>query len=586
MTDGDKRVRFAQFEADFRSGEVFRNGVKIPLQEKPFQVLRLLLHAQGGVVTREQIYAEVWPDTHVAEAASLNTAIRKLRAALGDDARDSRLIQTVETGYRLLVEPRFPTSASLRDRNGRTRLALAPFENLGSEDQDYFADGITEELIAQLGRTHREISIIAPFSTMRYKGSAMQIVNIARDLRADYVLAGSVLVSGGSVQVTARLIRSEGQVCIWSDSYARDEGDIFSIEDEITQRIAGAILTVLTGSGTRARHLTTDSWTYEKFLKGCFFANKWSEAGFRKAIELLQKTIEEDPEFAPAHAALAKLYMGMSAQGILPPSVINERTRAAASRALHLCPDLADAVTALGSSQLFYDGDWRAAEQSFLRSIEINPSATHAYERYSHLLTAVRRHDEALELALRACELDPLSPFAANMLGCTYYFAGQYEEARACLQDCIDTHPAFPIAHACLSWVYGALGEMEKAVASQRLAVEQNQGSPAMLANLAHTLGVAGYRDEALQVLTRVLEARQSIWVPPYWIALAYLAIGDHDAVFDWLARGIEERCGWRIYYGVDPKLEALAADDRFRTILNRVGFPQSDAGIGTAIKR
>jgi TolB-like protein/tetratricopeptide (TPR) repeat protein len=570
MTD-NKRVRFNHYEVDFRSGEVFRNGIRVPLQEKPFQVLRLLLHANGDVVTREQIYTAVWPDTHVAQSLSLNTAIRKLRTALGDDARSPQLIETAGSGYRLLVEVR-PVQ---NHRTGRMRLAVAPFENLGAEEEDYLADGMTEEMIAQLGRTQKTISIIAPFSTLSCRRSGKDLAEIARDLRADYILTGTVIGTQGRVQVTARLIRTSDQVCLWAESYVRPEGDVFAIQDEITDRIAEAMLSVLHGPEIRARSLSTDHWTHEKYLKGCFFANKWSEAGFRKAIELFQQTISEDPGFAPAYAALAKLYMGMGAQGILPPAIINERTCAMASKALALCPDLADAITAQGWSQLFYEGDWRTAERSFLRSIDINPSATHAYEGYSHLLTAVKRHDEAVQVALRACELDPLSPFAANMLACTYYFGRQFETARERIQECLDTHPAFPIAHSAMSWISEALGDIEKAVASKRLSVEQNQGSPAMLANLAHALGLAGYHDEARQALRNVLGARQSTWVPPYWIALAYIGIGEQETALEWLEKGVEEQCGWRIFYGVDPKLEVLASDERFRAILARVGFPQ-----------
>lgn len=199
MTDNN-RVRFTHYDVDFRSGEVFRNGIRVPLQEKPFQVLCLLLQANGEVVTREQIYTAVWPDTHVAQSLSLNTAIRKLRTALGDDARNPQLIETAGSGYRLLVEVR-PVQ---NHRTGRMRLAVAPFENLGPEEEDYLADGMTEEMIAQLGRTHKAISIIAPFSTLSCRRSGKDLAEIARDLRADYILTGTVTGTQGRVQVTAR----------------------------------------------------------------------------------------------------------------------------------------------------------------------------------------------------------------------------------------------------------------------------------------------------------------------------------------------------------------------------------------------
>lgn len=569
MVVGYNRVRFAEYEADLRSGEVFRNGVQVPLQEKPFQILRLLLLANGEVVDREHIYAAVWPDTHVEASLSLNTAMRKLRTALRDEARNPQLIETVDSGYRLLVEPRFLPVP----RTVRTRLAVAPLENLGSEDQEYLAEGMTEEMISHLGRTHKDISIIAPFSMLCYKRLRRTIAEIAHDMRADYVLAGSVLLRSNNVQVMAKLVRSKDQACIWSESYTRNADDLFQIQDEITGRIAEAILSVLHVPEIRS---ITDRWTHEKYLKGCFFANKWSEPGFRKAIELFQQTIEEDPGFAPAHAALAKLYMGMGAQGVLPPSAINDLAQQAATRALSLDPGLADAITALGWSQLFFHGDWHSAERSFSRSMNINPSATHAYEGYAHLLVAVRRFDEAIEVAHRACELDPLSPFAGNLLACTYYFVRRFEEARTHILSCLEANPGFPIAYATLGWVCQALGETGNSVEAHRNSVQHNGGSPAMLADLARALALDGHAEEAQRTLDQAIAAREKMYVPPYWIAQACVGLGQHDAALDWLEKGIDERCGWRVFYGVDPKLEAVASHERFRTMLDRIGFPQA----------
>jgi adenylate cyclase len=293
-------------------------------------------------------------------------------------------------------------------------------------------------------------------------------------------------------------------------------------------------------------------------------------------MELFDQAISEDPNFAPARASVAKLYIVMSAHGILPPSVVHERTRSEALQALRLCPDLAEAHTAMGWLQLLYDADWPAAERSFQRSININPSATHAYEGYCHLLTATGRHEEAVKVAKQACELDPLSPFAANVLTCTLYFARRFEEAVAQALRSIETEPGFPIAHSSLGWCYEAMGRMDEAVACHRVSVVQNSGSPAMLANLAHTLALAGQTQEARSVLEQILSVRHSAYVPAYWIALVYSGLGEHTKALDWLEIGVVEHCGWRVFYGVDPKLDVLASDARFRRLLEAVS---SDSG-------
>jgi TolB-like protein/Tfp pilus assembly protein PilF len=572
MGHSNSRIRFANYEADLRSGELFSNGLKIPLQEKPFQILTLLLRRAPKPVTRDEIFARVWSDTYVERRLSLNTAMRKLRVAFREGARTPRIIETTPEGYRLLVKVQPVSRGAVPAHGPAIRLAVAPFQNLGGEAQDYFADGLTEQMIVQLGHTQKQFSIIAPFSTLRYKGSGKSAVEIGRELKADYVLEGSVSLRARVVKVRATLVHTSDAMVIWSDSFSRDHGDIFAIQDAVTNRITDAILRVL--SAPEARALSTTPAAYEKFLRGCFFANKWSAEGFRKAVDNLQQAIAADPGFAPAHASLAKLYMGMSAQGILPPEVINKLTLTAASEALRLCPDLADAHIALGWASIFYDGNPRASEQSFLRAIELNPSSNTAYEGYGHLLTACGRHQEAIEVGARACALDPLSPFAANALACDYYFARQYNNALAQCQRNLEMDAEFGIGYSCLGWICGAMAEHDKAVEALRKAVAYNPASPAMKAGLAAALGHAGKVEESRSVLREVLAARESVWIPPYWIALAYLGLRDYGAALDWLARGVEERDGWRVFYGVDPKLDLLRSNSSFQTILRRVGLP------------
>ncbi len=570
----DTRIRFAHFEADLRSGELFRQGIKIPLQDKPFRILALLLRRAPRQVTREEIYGKVWGDTHVEKRLSLNTALRKLRIALADDAKNPTLIATTEKGYRLLAEPQPALPRRAPSRTASLRVAVAPFVNVGAEGEEYFADGLTEQMISLLGHTQRQISIIAPFSTLQYKRSGKALPEIGREFNADYALGGTVALKRRTVKITAMLIHTRDQAIVWADSYSRPRGDIFDIQDDITNRIARSIVTVLTAPEISARRFKTSPIAYEKYLRGCFFASKWTAEGFRKAIDLFQEAIKADPNFAPAHGSLAKVYMGMSAQGVLPPDVINNLTVTEASEALRLCPDLADAHTALGWSRMLYDADWAGSEASFLRAIELNPSSNTAYEGYAHLLTVLARHEEAIEASSRACSLDPLSPFAANVLACNYYFSRQYDKALERWLRNLEMDAGFSIGHSCLGWVYEALGQYQKAVAAQRMAVKHNAMSPAIRASLARALALNGETDEARSVLKDVLAARETMWIAPYWTAVVYLALGEHATALEWLTEEVEARDGWRVFFAVNPMLDGLRSYPEFTELMRRVGLP------------
>jgi TolB-like protein/tetratricopeptide (TPR) repeat protein len=573
---GNGRVCFGRYEADVAAGELFRRGKRIPIQKKPFQILELLLRAAGEVVSRDRMVKTLWSDVHVEQQRCLNTAIRKLRVALGDNAIAPRVIETVGSrGYRLLVPVVFPDG---EDHNcapaGGVTLAVLPFENLSNGDDDFFSIGFTEQLIAQLGRVHRNISVIAPVSAMRYQGTSKKPAQVGRELNSDYLLCGSVFRGGQRFRITAKLIRAVDQVCVWADSYARDESDLFMVQDEITRHIARAILRTLPAPPEGNGRRTADPAVYEKYLKAGFFATKATEPAFEKAVELFQEVIAEDPEFGPAYASLAVMLTEAGQFGVSPPKTIYDRVHALASQALVLSPALPETYVALGFANLLYHAKFSVAETAFLRALELNQSFALGHLGHSMLLTALGQHEKAVAAMWRARELDPLSPMVNAMVAAALYFGGRLEEALEQACRTIEMEPNFPTAHSCAGWVLSLMGDHDAAIRAQRMAVRCCPESRLMLAHLAHILATAKKHEEARDILHDIISFRRKGWVSPYSIALVHAGLGEIEASLGWLEVAAEEGDGWRVLLAVDPRLKPLAANPRFTQLLARVGLP------------
>jgi TolB-like protein/Flp pilus assembly protein TadD len=567
------RVSFLDWTADLRSGELFHAGKKVHLQEKPFRVLALLLTHPGELVTRKEICAAVWPGIDGNLDASLNTAIRKLRAALGDRPPKSRVVETVgNRGYRLLV-------TSERVLNGGDgakpiRLEVVPFENLSGSEYDYFADWLTEQMIVQLADPQAYVKIIAPLRTSRRDRSAGEQSEIA-DVPADYILGGSTRRTGGSIRVSAKLTRVADRFCLWSENYSRRMDDVFRLQDEITFQIACSILRALPRAEVFPDEHRANPDVYGKTLKGLHFAEKWNESAFERAVAFFEQAINEDPNFARAHAALARTHASMLQYGVREPRFNQQRVRLEVAKALELCPDLPEAIVARGCAQFFYDADWTAAEESFKHALLVSPGSAYAHQSYARLLIATGRHDEAIAFARRARELNPLSPYSNIVLGAALVFSRRFAEAVGPCTQCIEMEPGFSMARAILGRAYEGLDRVDEAIEAYREAVHCAPGSAVMLANLAGSLGVAGQKDEARQLLAKVLSMRQAAYVPATWIAMCYSGLGENETAIQWLHTALRERCGWRVLAAYEPRFDPLRQDAAFRDILKQIGFPQ-----------
>ncbi len=625
---------FGSFEIDIVSGELRRQGLKIRLQDQPFRLLVLLLGRAGDVVTREEVREKLWPaDTYVDFDHSLNTAVRKLREARGDSAEAPRYVETLaRRGYRfiapvgtrrtaevahsanvdvasMLPSPAERLSTSARrllpfaivvvicaaalvayrvvprlgpttQSGWRLTLAVLPFDNLtGDADQEYLSDGLTEEMITELGRLEpTRLRVLARSSTWKYKQADRDIGRLRRELGADYVLEGSLRRAGERVRVTAQLVRIDDQSQVWADTYERQLSDVLILQSEVAEIVARTIAVKLTPDAqarlARARPVRAEA--YQDYLRGRFFWYRRTEAALRQALGYFQKAIAADPGYAPAYSGLADSYSSLGASSIvggLPPRQAMPEAKAAALKALQIDGTLAEAHASLAQVHLLYEWDLAACEREFRRALELDPNYTAAHHWYSHCLLALGRIDESLAESKRALELEPLQLVVGIHLGWHYLYARQYDQAIEQFGKTLELDPAFPQTQRYAAWAYLQKGMHPEAIAGLRAALNSLGRNPQIEGELGHALAVAGRRAEALAVLEGLRHLSATQYVSPYSVALVHAGLGDRDEALAWLDKAYAERSDYMPYLRLEPMLDGLRSDHRFAALVGRVGL-------------
>jgi TolB-like protein/DNA-binding winged helix-turn-helix (wHTH) protein len=632
-------VRFGAYAVDLRSGELHKEGVKIKLQEQPFRLLALLLEHPGEVVTRDELRQRLWPeDTFGAFDDGLNTAIKKLRDALGDSAEKPRLIETLpKHGYRFLLpvtaislEPSSEFSTQAPDaagqvlrhplwrkakswsRNrtvllfasgavalllvvylvrphvrpqataagGKIMLAVLPFENLdGDPEQDFFSDGMTEEMITQLGGLQpAKLGVIARSSAMQYKRAKKSINDVGHELGVQYVLEGSVRKAGDRLRITAQLIQVVDQTHLWAQTYDRDVRDVLAIQGDVARAVADEIRLKLTPEQQQrlAAVRRADSEAFELYLNGRYFFHRGAD-GMPRAVENFQRAIAKDPDYALAYSGLSDSYTVQVFWGSVAPKPALERAKAAAQKALALNSSLAEAHASLANVNL-YSWDFRGSEQEFRRALELNPSYANAHHWFSHYLVALGRMDESLAETNRALIFDPLDLSIQTHLGWHHYFAREYDQAIAPIHKALegDTSPrSRTVPHAILGAVYEQKGMYDEAIANFRDAVGQSGGFPVYVAQFAHAQAASGNRAEALRIVEELKRLPKDKYVPPEEIAAVYAALQQKETAFEWLEQAYQVRSASLINLKVDPRFDSLRSDQRFSNLVRRVGLPE-----------
>jgi TolB-like protein/DNA-binding winged helix-turn-helix (wHTH) protein/Flp pilus assembly protein TadD len=611
-------LRFGIFQLDLKARELYRAGMKVKLQDQPFRVLALLVARAGEVVTREELRQQIWPtDVYVAFDQGLNNAIRKVRDALGDSADNPRFIETVARhGYRFLapvmpVQPRASEPASRfglrairitalvslivasvlvalaywawhwsRTRagapSGKVILAVLPFDNLSHDpDQEFFTDGLTEEMIVQLAKLNPErLSVIARGSVARYKGSSVAVSQVGKELHADYLLQGSVRRAPDRVRITVQLIEVRDQTDLWTESYDRELKDILAFQDSVARTIADQIHITLTAEQqTRiARPRQLEPAAYEAYLKGRYYWNKRTAESLQKASIYFQQAIDKDPAYGAAYSGLADCNSGLTWHGFSSPSEALPKANAAALKAIEIDPQSAEAHASL-ALVLDHRLDWPAAEAEFKRALQLDPRYANAHHWYGDYLSINGRHDEALLEARQALELDPLNLMIGTWVGLRYYLARKYDRAIAQGRNTVELDPNFAAAHLLLGVSYAQMGLHEQGLAELEKAASLSGNSPLYLAQVGVAHASAGRRTEALRIVGQLQRVSTERYVSPYGLAQIYAALNDREQTLKWLQTAYDDHAVWMSYLGVDPVFDRYRSDQRFQGLLRRLAL-------------
>ena len=644
-------LRFDIFELDVHAGELRKRGIKVRLQGQPLQVLEALLRRSGDVVTREELRAQIWKtDTFVDFDHSLHNAIARLREVLGDSPENPRYIETLpRRGYRFLVPvespdtarpesevtaelPAEPTSESTSGANqpwaSRTRirifaavlslavilivgfsftgvrrrmfshpappniesLAVLPLANLsGDSAQDFFADGMTEALITDLGKISA-LRVISRTSVVQYKGTRKTVPEIARELNVDALIEGTVSRSGNRFRITANLVQANPEKHLWAESYEREVGDVLALQGQVAQAVAREIQVKLTPEEQKllgsARPVNPEA--HDDYLKGRYLCTRDTREGVERAMQYFKQAIEVAPSDPLGYAGLAECYaiwtwVGDVFPGDLSPAEIMPSAREAAQKALQLDEGLAEAHVTL-AVEMILDWNWTGAEREFKRAIELNPSYSVAHVYYAHYLAAMGRFDESIAEARRCLELDPLSQFTKDYSEWAFYLAHRYDLSIEASRKSLELAPEFPWPHFDLAQVYEAIGRNDEAIQEFTKAQElfgMSQDRLTELRTAYRHSGEKGYWRKTLELCQEASkQPRKSAGISGYGhcdyaentdLAWMQTRLGETDAAFKSLEIAYTKREGYLIYVKVDARWDSIRSDPRFQSLLRRM---------------
>ncbi len=570
---------FGRFRLDATGRILFREGQMVPLPPKIADTLLVLVENAGEVVGKEELLKKVWPDTFVGES-NLTRTISILRNALADrtDRRREYVVTIPKRGYRFVAPVKYTSAQQIPSPTGNVMLAVLPFQNLsGDSRQEYFSDGLTEEMITQLGRLNpKRLGVIARTSAMQYKSAGKSILEIGKELGVSFILEGSVRRAGHRVRIAAQLIQVRDQTHLWAESYERDLSDILVLQNSVASAIAKEI-EIKVAPHERA-HLAgaqaVKPEAYDAYLRGRFFWNKRTKVALGKSISYFEQAIEQDPNYAPAYAGLADSYYLLmhTGYGALPPKRAFPKAKTAALEALRIDETNAEAHTSLGNLSC-YEFDWFAAGEEFRRSIELDPSYATGHHWYALYLCATGRFADALVEAKCACGLDPLSVITNRDLGLIFYYAHQPDLAIEQCRKTLELDPDFALTHQVLGRAYLEKGMYDEAVAAIQRAVRLSGSAVAMWAALGHAYALAGKTVKARTILRDLAERSKRSYVAPTSIATVYSGLGETNRALQWLEKAYKVRDPGLLTLKVHPIFESLRPDPRFQSLLQRLGL-------------
>jgi TolB-like protein/tetratricopeptide (TPR) repeat protein len=580
--------RFGEFQLDEQTLQLLRGSAPVRIQQQPARVLAFLLGHRGSLVTREQIRLAIWGDeTFVDFEQGLNFCIRQIRIALNDQAENPRYVETLpRLGYRFVAPIEKTGAAAPAPEKRHTRIAIAPFDDFASQAGDYFAAGLTEDMVSALSRIDSARLRVTSVGRLAADATADELSQLQRQFDLDYVLRGSVRRSADKVRITAQLHDLRDKSILWSDTYDRKSADLLAVQEEVTRRVSHSLALELFPSATvGARRYARSSAAYDAYLKGRFFWHKMTPEGIGRSIAYFNEALALDSAFAPALAGLADCYaqLGSVRVGEMKPLDALAKAHSCLKRALDLDETLAEAHCTLGLIKSWYDWDWDGAEREFQIALALDPSQITALLWQSLLLGALGRHAEAIASVQRAREFEPLSVAVNVYLGVAQTHAGQYDLATRQFQHAIELDPAYYRTYMFLGRALTMLQRYDEAIAALERGLALNPDSFETAAFLAEACGAKGDRDRCFAVLDQVkaVEARTE---PAILIAVVYGWLGLDDEFFageffTWLDRAVAVKSTPIYIPLLCNELSALFPDPRFQQFLDRINLPRGTRG-------
>jgi TolB-like protein/Tfp pilus assembly protein PilF len=570
--------RFGEFELDEQTFELRRNGTLLRVQQQPARVLAFLMSHPGRPVTRQQIQDAIWgQDTFVDFEQNLNFCIRQIRITLSDQAEKPRFIETLpRIGYRFIGPVERVGDSAPRKAPNRIRIGILPIEDLGGVVEDYFAAGLTEDMISALSRIDPErlrvtVGPRAPGGILPNE----QLERLQREFDLDYLLRGSVRRSADSIRITAQLLDVKDKSVMWSEVFDRKSPDLLAVQDEVTRRVSQSlVLELLPGEPAGTRRYARSSAAYDAYLKGRYFWHKMTADSIRTSMAHFNEALAIDPEFAPAYAGLADCYaqMGSVRVAVLKPFEALAKARDYLQRAMKLDDTLAEAHCTSALIKSWYEFDWIGAEREFQASLSLDPGQVTTLLWQSLYLSAMGRHQEAIASMRQAKEAEPLSSSVNMYLGVAQAHAGQHDLALRQLNQAVELDPHNYRPYMFMGRTLGYLQRHDDAISAFQRALSINPDNLEALAFMGATKGAAGDRQGALRIMKKVIAAENRT-EPAILVAYIYASLGDADEMFEWLGRAIEQR-SVPIYIALlSENFRPYESDPRFLSFLTQLGL-------------
>jgi TolB-like protein/Flp pilus assembly protein TadD len=559
------QYEFGDFRLDADGRLLFRGGGRIPLAPKAVDVLTALVENCGATVTRQDLLAKVWSDA-VVEEGTLSSHISLLRKTLGP-----QFIETIpKRGYRFIGTVR--SAASDVVPSTRMLLAVLPFENLGGEARyDAFSDGLTDELITQLGRLNpARLGVIARTSSMTYKSTGKTIERIGMELNISHVVEGSARRADGRIRIAVQLIQVSDQSHLWASSYEADVEDVLTLQSRVARAVAEQIQIKLQVAEESRKVVPA---AYDAFARARYLWNQRGQADLQNALRAFEEAVRHDPSFAAAYAGMADTYLTLMDHGYLSPMEGSAKARLVLQKALGLDERLAEAHTSLGHAA-FHEFDWATAERGFRRGLDLNPNYSVAHHYYANYLAAMGKMEEAVQHAEQARQLDPVSPAALSNLTSILWLSREHARSIAESRKLLELAPDLAGAYEDLGRNFEATGDFGAAEKSLLRASELSGSSPGILASLGFVYARAGRRTDAFAVIQKLEEIASERYVSPYAFALVHVGLDLREKAFAWLEKAYEERSSALPFINVNPRFDGIRGDVRLRALADRLGLP------------